>query len=342
MRGRTAVSLGVLLAVSVDVACGARTSLQVDGAGDSDMGGTLGVAGNSLAGIGGSLGKAGAATAGRGGGAGARDAGAPDASASGGARFDAGLDAALDAAVPSCGDGGKDEIFVLTTDNVLWAFDPMSSVFRFVGVVTCPSSGSPFSMGVGSDGFALSVFNNGDLMRIDTRTAACAGTSYVSGQAGFSVFGMGFAPNSATDPRERLYVAQQGSLESKGLGAIDPTSFAFTFIGPFSDATLPSIEFTSSADGRLFGYSLAVGVPSGLLLEIDKQNASILSKRELAIPTASAKAFAYFHGQFYFFTTEGDFQTTAVTRFDPQTGAVTNVAILLEVVVGAGLVCPTL
>jgi hypothetical protein len=148
---------------------------------------------------------------------------------------------------------------------------------------------------------------------------------------------MGFAIDDDKQG-ETLHVAEinfQGP--SAGLATIDTGTFEIDYIGPFSENPGNVLELTSSDDGKLYGYFLNANGPGGFVVEIDKSSAEILSS--VALPTGgqgSALAFAYWGGDFYIFTSEGD-PTTTVTRFRPSDGSVEVIATLGRTVVGAGV-----
>jgi hypothetical protein len=190
-------------------------------------------------------------------------------------------------------------------------------------------------MAVDRKGIAYSVFNDGSLFKIHTANGACEATPYVPNQAGFSTFGMGFSTDLG-GPSETLYVAATGFQggESK-LGIIDPVSYKLTPVG-LIDPQLPGMELTGTGDGRLFGF-VADPVGSGTrLVRVNKQTAEAALAANLPeLELGNGWAFAFWGGDFYFFTELGG--TSIVTRFDPIDGSSTTVAGWQGLIVGAGV-----
>jgi hypothetical protein len=198
----------------------------------------------------------------------------------------------------------------------------------------------PFSMAVDRQGVAYVVFGDGELFRVSTLTASCKATGFVAEQNGFPpTFGMGFSANG-NDPGETLYVA--GALfddagTKSPLATIDTTTFALTTVSPFSQY-IGDPELTGTADGRLFGFG--PGLPDSHVAEIEKATAKIKSDVHLQLnqSAASSWAFAFWGGDFYFFTLD-DSGATIVHRYTP--GATTAppavASIDTAIIVGAGV-----
>jgi hypothetical protein len=262
------------------------------------------------------------------------------------------LDAAIDSPEPpidapmeapskeGCADSGTTYIYVVTSEDHLYSFDPPSATFTHIGMLACPktTASRTNSMAVDRLGIAYVSLQDGSLFRVSTATASCRTTTYVPGQRGWGQYGMGFATNGM-GPTETLYVAEASYNHlSQGLATIDTTSFAFHFIGPFSNPLGDAIELTGTGDGRLFGFFLAAPGPGGYLVQIDKTNATILSVTNLPIGTMkSSFAFSFWGGDFYFFIApQGAGAMTAVTRYRPSDRSLVEVASLQQTVVGAG------
>lgn len=228
-------------------------------------------------------------------------------------------------------------IYLVTSETDLYRYRPDTGVFSLVGNLACPSGGSPFSMGVTRTGTAYVVYNEGSLFKVSTADASCEPTDWFPGNGGFNTFGMGYAIDD-DKMGETLHVAEINfGSPSKGLATIDTDTFELTYIGPFSENPGNALELTSSDDGNLYGYFLNADGNGGVVVEIDKATAEIKSKVPLPAGSASsALAFAYWGGDFYVFTSEGNSETT-VTRYKPSDGSVGVVATLNRTVVGAGV-----
>jgi hypothetical protein len=232
-------------------------------------------------------------------------------------------------------------IYLVTSETDLYRYRPDTGEFKLVGNLGCSSSASPFSMGVSRTGFAYVVYNDGQLYRVSMADASCEPTAWVPGQLGFNAFGMGYAIDDDL-MGETLHVAEISfNKPSLGLATIDTNELVLDYIGPFSENPGFAIELTSSDDGNLYGYFLDSLGPGGYVVQIDKDTAEIVDSVNLPVGGGgSALAFAYWGGDFYIFTSNGD-QLTTVTRYTPKDGGITVVATLDRTVVGAGVTtCP--
>lgn len=244
-----------------------------------------------------------------------------------------------DANRDDCPDADATLIYVVSETNELLAFNPPAATFRAVGLLDCPATGvgaRPFSMAVDRTGVAFVLFDDGELFRVSTKTAACVATNFTSTQGGFPVtFGMGFSSNNGGSA-ETLFVAGDVTAGGSDLASIDVTSFTLTDIGTF----VPNInraELTGTGDGRLFAFyqsNSGVGTAIG---EIDKTTAAIVAEDQLStVPLGTGWAFGYWGGDFYTFTAP-DGASSVVTRFDPTTKQLTQVANYPSIIVGAGV-----
>jgi hypothetical protein len=268
---------------------------------------------------------------------------------------DTGLDAEPDVLPPidasierdanrlDCPDADTTFIYVVTSANELFAFVPPTSQFIPRGTLNCPAApgSTPFSMAVDRAGVAYVLFRGDErIYRVSTRTAACTPTSYVPRQSNFGLFGMGFATIGA-GPAEALFVAgsdlpNEPDPGATGLARIALPSFSLTPVGQFTQP-IQGAELTGTGDGRLFGFYTKNdnNVPT-FIGEINSSTGAIVAESTLAtVDRGSGWAFAFWGGEFYIFHAPGG--TSRVTRFNPQNNAVTQVATLPTVIVGAGV-----
>jgi hypothetical protein len=235
---------------------------------------------------------------------------------------------------PFCSDPSITQIYVVTEDNELLAFQPPTLSFTPVGTINCPAKAgyTPFSMAVDHLGTAYVVFNDGELFEVSVKDASCKPTSYVTKGGSFLTFGMGFARE--TDGSEKLYIATTGATPT--LANIDIPALTVTTIAPL-DPNVMSAELTGTGAGQLFGFfANGAGVGSSIA-EIDKKLGTITGRADLpSVTQGSGWAFAFWGGDFYTFTAP-DRATTTVTRYSPKTGAVDNVASWPHIIVGAGV-----
>ena len=197
-------------------------------------------------------------------------------------------------------------------------------------------------MAVDRKGTAYVVFTpDGELFRVSTATASCQSTSFKAGQGGFSTeFGMGFSAD-VNDPAERLFVAGTFSME---LATIDTNNFQLTQLGTFS-IPIGEAELTGTGGGDLYAFGLVVdgGMTSALhLAHIDKGTAKVLADAFVTVESGTAQifdwAFAYWGGDFYFFTSTDGVQTI-VSQYHPGGPQMLPkwTTLLTTAVVGAGV-----
>ncbi len=229
-------------------------------------------------------------------------------------------------------------VYLLTSDNKLFKFDPPSLAFAQIGIINCPNANfaSPFSMAVSRDAVAYVVFTDGSLYKVNTTTAQCTATSFVPGQHGFLTFGMGFSTNAPGSTDETLYVSESSfGGTTMGLAKIDVNTMVLTPIGMY-DQLSARAEMTGTGDARLFGAF--EGMPY-IVSEIDKSNAHILSQAPQAPisfpPGGSNFAFAFWGGDFWLFAGPGF--STDVFQYQPAMNMTTKRLTTQLVIVGAGV-----
>lgn len=243
--------------------------------------------------------------------------------------------------VNNCQDAGITYIYLISEENKLLRFYPPSNTFHTIGTIACPAlpGDTPFSMAVDRDGIAYVLFNFGELFRVSTLTASCQATGFAQFQNGFSQrFGMGFSSDT-NDPGETLFVA--GTTDTTGppsvLATIDPATFVLSAIAPLSK-DIGDPELTGTGDSRLFAF--APGTPESHLAEVDKTNANVLSDvlLDLQQSNITSWAFAFWGGDFYFFTSAQNSGTTKVNRYTPGGSTTPPVVAKTNVtIVGAGV-----
>lgn len=228
-------------------------------------------------------------------------------------------------------------VFVVSSQNRLYAYKPQDDVFEQRGVLRCPSSSSPFSMAVSREGIAYVVFQNGQLFRVDTKDASCTKTDFQPNQEpGFQRFGMGFAPNP-DGKGESMFVAEISfRVSSKGLATIDPKTNQLSYIGRFSVNPGLALELTPTGAGPLYGYFLNYPGRGGTLVKIDTATGDILESTQLNVGTnSSSLAVSWFNGYFFIFTSVPG--GTEVNRYDPKQKELKVVGTINQTIVGAGV-----
>lgn len=242
----------------------------------------------------------------------------------------------VDANRDDCPDASATLVYLITTQGELLSFFPPTSTFRRIGIIACPSppSTTPFSMAVDRQGAAYVLFNDGNLYRVSTATAACIATPYSVGQHGFNTFGMGYATDLG-GPSETLYVAAEGNLRPSALGSIETQSFVLSVIGNFAPP-IRSAELTGTGDGRLFAFYSDTNRRDSWIGLIDKSSAQVTAADKLSgLEQGQGWAFAYWGGDFWLFTAPGG--QSRVHRFRPQDKSLVEISRYGGMIVGAGV-----
>ncbi|MCY1008074.1 hypothetical protein OV079_21450 [Nannocystis pusilla] len=214
-----------------------------------------------------------------------------------------------------------DGIFVLSGDAELWKYFPETNSFTMLGGLDCGGLLSTFSMAVDRQGFAWVQFVGGELRKIDvTDVANCEDPGYAPGQLGVDNFGMAFVSNSQFDQCDQIYGNTYSGIgpfsEGPNIGdfiGIDPDSLQLSKLGK---TNFDGAELTGTGDGRAFEFG---GTGPAKLVEVDKASGAALDVLPLAGLEINngAFAFAFFAGDFYFFTdSDNDFFASEVTRLD--------------------------
>ena len=249
-----------------------------------------------------------------------------------------------DASRLDCPDADATLVYLITETNQLLSFYPPSAAFTLIGNISCPSSSTPFSMAVDRRGTAYVEFQDGNLFKVSTATAACAATPFAVGQDNFTSFGMGFSTDQG-GPAETLFIAG-GALGGSGtilnpnldLGSIDVTKYVVSDVGPFNPA-INDVELSGTGDGRLFAFWAPDQSSNTNISQIDKTTGDVIGTDSLAGTTlGSAWAFGYWGGSFYTFTEPGGQSTPSiVTEYNPVSKATNVVASYPDAIVGAGV-----
>ncbi len=231
-------------------------------------------------------------------------------------------------------------VYVLSTDNVLYSFQPDKKLFTKIGPLGCNTAMQPNSMAVDRNATAWVNYvgsaglgdNAGAIFPVSTSDASCQGAAMTLPNGWFRL-GMGFSSEGAD--AEAMYIAATGS--GVGLGRFDFASKSVKPVGPFTaPLTGQNAELTGTGDGRLYGFFTTTPVQ---VAQINKASGAIIMSKPLPqVPTPSAWAFSFWGGDFYLYTSNGVAQTT-VSRYRPSDGSVipnymTNIGFI---VVGAGV-----
>jgi hypothetical protein len=251
-------------------------------------------------------------------------------------------------------------VYVLSTDNDIYSFDPPTKVFTKVSSLQCNALGlTPNSMAIDRQGNAWvnyigapdpfsGVVRSGAIFKVDIATGSCAPTN-IPLTGGWYQVGMGYSTASATDQTDTLYVAATGngsgcgggqapSANSPGLAIVDTTAGTLTPVGPFTGALAgQSAELTGTGDGRLFGFFVLSPVQ---VAQIDKTSGATPNPITMTgVQCPQAWAFSFWGGDFYLYTSPDVVTDSTVTHYTTANGAIdTNyVPDVGFVIVGAGV-----
>ncbi len=244
---------------------------------------------------------------------------------------------------------GTELVYVLSDFGSLWSFDPKTTSFSFIADVSCGGMKDTFSMGVSRKARAWIQYADGDLYTVDLNDPgdpiACKDPGFDNNDPQFLNFGMAFVANGPLDPCDKLY-AHSGTdpeLQGQGVGAlgvIDPLTIELSKIAPIDYAWG---ELTGTGTGRLFAFQ---GSAPALLTEYDKATGEVLDVFPLpGLKSDSAFAFAWWGGDFYFFTDDNvDFPSNSQVwhlDYDDSNGTGQQLSLLLPEapirIVGAGV-----
>lgn len=214
-------------------------------------------------------------------------------------------------------------IYLFTETADLYSFSPPAKAMTRLGHLACPAAtgATPNSMAVSQDGVGWVNFDDGSLFRVNVRTAACTATTFVP-PGGWTRFGMGFSPDSATAPSETLFIAGDTQL-----ARVDLQAMRASVIGTLAGAARGSAELTGTTDGRLFGFFPPAAAGGSMsMAEVDKATAATSSPKvftTLTLGQSYAYAFSSWGEDFYLYTSS-DGATSTVTKYAPATDTVST------------------
>ena len=227
--------------------------------------------------------------------------------------------------------GTSDLVYVIDRgDEAIYTFNPATLSFDLVGELDCGIwAGSPGSMAITREGVAYVRYSDNTVYSVDLETMNCEETSYDGDEYG--AFGMGFATNSDSTWRDKLYVANHSQL-----AVIDTETWSRTVFGTLSSQS----ELTGNAAGELWAI-LPLETPAQVV-RLNKATGSVEDAITITgTPSPSdidTFAFATWSGDFFIFIrTYGMGQSTDVYRLSAD-GNTTLVAEGTGMdVVGAGV-----
>jgi hypothetical protein len=212
---------------------------------------------------------------------------------------------------PDCSDAAK-HVYVVSAENTLYSFAPDKLAFTKVGTITCPDLPYPVSMAIDRAGTAWLENSSGKLFKVSTSDASCLPTDVVTG----GYWGMAFVTDSATSHAETLYLAEKTSpfgasqvgTYNPRLAKLDLASTKVSIIAEFTGNVAGiGAELTGTGDGRLYGFFGTHTPPT--LARVDRTTSQTTEEKPIQGPditSSVAFAFAFWGGDFWFFTSADD------------------------------------
>lgn len=218
-------------------------------------------------------------------------------------------------------------IFLLGDNSQLFVYHPIENSFEELPKYDCdfPEKNQVHSLGVDRNSVAwVQLRPSGDIFRVETLNGnKCTHSGNVPGQAGITNAGMSFVEHPLDGRCEQLYLHSAEGDEwferpdAGFLAVLNPEGSQSKQIGTIN---FNGGELTGTADGRLFALA---GVPDAKLIEYNPKTAKVIKQVKLPdVDTSGAFAFAFWGGDFYFFTDtfankDGAFVLTSkVTKLD--------------------------
>ncbi len=234
-----------------------------------------------------------------------------------------------------CVDSAK-LVYVVSTQNELWSFDPGALAFKKVGTLDCPTNSSPESMAIDEKATAYVAMMDGALFSVDTSNAHCKATSYALEQQKRRIYDMAFVRGASS---ETLFVSTSCCYENGGvtvtnnggggLATLALPSYALSLVGDWTNGLegYPA-ALAGTGDGRLFAFvpNLAVTTDAGpkaqptLALVDTTKTGSAPTPSPLALDGTkvgggAAYAFSFWGGDFWFYSAAGTSTPSTVTRW---------------------------
>lgn len=215
----------------------------------------------------------------------------------------------LDAAGAVCGclaGPHGSNIYVLSDEAELYAYDPVADAFSYVLGPVCATTGRPYSMAVDPRGRAWILY--ADTRRIQLfdllAPGPCTDSGFLPTHPDFPLFGMGFvSPDADADCASLFVHSYSGSgpfAEGPGLGRLGVALGSPLAVRELARTDFDGAEVSGTGDGRVFSFG---GISPAKLTEYERTTGAVLETLPLTgLPRTNASAFAFFAGDFYFFT----------------------------------------
>jgi len=208
---------------------------------------------------------------------------------------DASIDVPVIDDVASGCDGGVTAYLWDVTGN-LYTFEPSTLATTLLGPVSCPATEPPWTFSVSRAGFALMIYEDWNIYRVNLTTLACETTAFVPSQLGFDVQGEeAIAISREPNTPEKLYVYGV-SNGMPTLAVADPVALVLSEVGAVN--AMPQLfpaDMQGNAQGDLFVLS-----NDGQLLELDSANAAVLLNVQTTFQAGDWAVMTYGNQVFFF------------------------------------------
>jgi hypothetical protein len=230
-------------------------------------------------------------------------------------------------------------VYLVDENNDFLSFKPDTLTFTKIGSLGCPAQfgATPFSMGVDRSPKAWVLYNSGQLFEVSTEDASCKPTTYVPGQKGFTLFGMGFSTNAAGSTDETLFIAggdQVGTINAK-FGTLSFPDLTVSQKGTVAG----SPELTGTGNAELWGFfPSATEIPRVAQLDKTTGTETTSYPQSSLLGQPIAWAFAFWGGDYWIFLKRDTDSSTSIYRVNGQNGSMTTAkANTGRTIVGAGV-----
>jgi hypothetical protein len=193
-------------------------------------------------------------------------------------------------------------IYTVDEAGMFSRFDPATLTFTNIATLSCPAMSGPNSMAVDQNADAWVAYQDGNMYKVDTSTAACSATGFVPNQDGIKDFGMGFVFSPQTG-QDTLYIAGGANtgIMTSTLATISFPQLTVSPIGPVEG--LP--ELSGLGDGTLWGFIPSFVAQSGnaSLIRIDPATGKTLETHTYPQlnGTGTSWAMKFWGGSFWLF-----------------------------------------
>lgn len=228
---------------------------------------------------------------------------------------------------PECSEPTK-YVYVVSTTNQLLRFDAEARSFSPVTGLACDADGVVYSLAIDRFGIAWVNYVDGSVHRASIVDGTCQKVGRFVPE-GFKTAGVAFATDPSDKTNESLFAVgcEQGAThgDDTGYGLLRGSVEGDVYHAKGDVLTGLGAEcghLTGTGDGRLFGFFVNREIE---MAQIDKATGALSGRLRVPVTVLGEHyTFAFWGGDFYFFTAPQG-RSTSVTRYQASTdGAFTN------------------